>query len=167
MTVGGLVSALAACSPTAAVQHPGPPPAVSATAFPRQEEMRDHLAGLATAGRFTGTVLVARGDHRFETALGLADRAHDEPDTVGTRYRLGSVTTQFTAATVLVLQAQHRLAVPDRICRYLPDCPASWSAITIEQLLTHTSGIPDYLVVLSNDEATDVLTVAQQLAALA
>jgi CubicO group peptidase (beta-lactamase class C family) len=45
---------------------------------------------------------------------------------------------------VLILQEQGKLAVGDRVCVHLPGCPATWRAITVEQLLTHTSGLWDY-----------------------
>ena len=45
---------------------------------------------------------------------------------------------------ILLLQHQGRLNVHDKLCRYMDGCPAAWSSITLEQLLTHTSGIPDY-----------------------
>jgi CubicO group peptidase (beta-lactamase class C family) len=59
-----------------------------------------------------------------------------------TRYRLASVTKQFTAAAILILQQQGRLQLKDSVRQYLWDAPASWANITIRDLLTHTSGFP-------------------------
>jgi CubicO group peptidase (beta-lactamase class C family) len=59
-----------------------------------------------------------------------------------TRYRLASVTKQFTAAAILILQQQGRLRLKDSVRQYLGDAPASWANITIRDLLTHTSGFP-------------------------
>jgi CubicO group peptidase (beta-lactamase class C family) len=84
-----------------------------------------------------GTVLLSKG-------YGLADREHKTPNTTSTRFRLGSITKQFTAMAILILQAQGKLNVKDFICNYLADCPSTWKAITIHHLLTHTSGIPNY-----------------------
>jgi CubicO group peptidase (beta-lactamase class C family) len=53
------------------------------------------------------------------------------------------VTKQFTALAVLILQAQGRLDPGRHVCTYLPSCPPDWEEITIHQLLTHTSGLPD------------------------
>ena len=104
-----------------------------------------YLDGLAARGMLTGTVLVTRGGMSYTAAFGYADRAARTPDTDQTEYRLGSVSKQFTAMGVLLLAARHRLTVTGRLCRYLPGCPARWGAITIADLLDHTSGVPDYL----------------------
>ena len=64
-----------------------------------------------------------------------------QPDMV---FRVGSVTKEFTSACVLLLAEQGRLRLDDDIAKYLPDYPAGGRRITIEQLLTHTSGIRSY-----------------------
>ncbi len=61
-----------------------------------------------------------------------------------TRFRIGSITKQFTAMAILILQERGKLHVTDHICLYIPACPQDWQPITIAQLLTHSSGIPDY-----------------------
>ncbi|HEU0292915.1 MAG TPA: serine hydrolase domain-containing protein [Anaerolineales bacterium] len=94
---------------------------------------------------FTGAVLVARnGEVLLSQGYGLADRDKNLPNTPQTKYRLGSITKQFTAMAILMLQAQDKLKVQDPVCRYIPECPALWQDITIHHLLTHTSGIPDF-----------------------
>jgi len=57
-------------------------------------------------------------------------------------FRLASITKQFTATAILMLQERGKLNVNDPFCKYLTDCPAAWQPITIRQLLTMTSGIP-------------------------
>lgn len=64
----------------------------------------------------------------------------DRPDTV---FRIGSITKQFTALAIMQLQYWRRLHVGDHICSYIPGCPHKWRDITIYELLTHTSGMPD------------------------
>lgn len=113
--------------------------------FPVVRQISGYLDRLSAQGRLSGTVLVTRSGMSYTAAFGFADRRTRAPNTVRTEFRLGSVSKQFTAMGVLLLQARHRLNVSDRICRYLPGCPGRWRAITIEELLTHTSGIPDYL----------------------
>jgi CubicO group peptidase (beta-lactamase class C family) len=76
---------------------------------------------------------------------GLADREKKTPNTTQTRYRIYSITKQFTAMAILMLQERGKLNVQDPICKYIPDCPAAWKEITIHHLLTHTSGIPDFI----------------------
>jgi CubicO group peptidase (beta-lactamase class C family) len=63
------------------------------------------------------------------------------PDMV---FELGSITKQFTAAAILLLQERGQLRVEDDITKYLPDFPTHGKTITLENLLTHTSGIPTY-----------------------
>jgi CubicO group peptidase (beta-lactamase class C family) len=93
---------------------------------------------------FRGTVLVGiDGKIVFEKAYGLGDDEWDVNNTVHTKFRIASLTKQFTAACILLLQERGRLNVHDPMSRYLPGLPAAWQAITLHQLLTHTSGIPN------------------------
>jgi CubicO group peptidase (beta-lactamase class C family) len=65
-------------------------------------------------------------------------------NTPDTKFRLGSITKQFTAASILLLEERGKLKIDDRVKTYLPDAPMSWDRITIYNLLTHTSGIPNF-----------------------
>ncbi len=104
-----------------------------------------YLSKLVKAKLFSGSVLMARnGTVILSKGYGEADRKKHWVNTAQTKFRLGSLTKQFTAMAILILQAQGKLNVRDRICTYLSNCPTSWQAITIHQLLTHTSGIPDF-----------------------
>lgn len=94
---------------------------------------------------FSGSVLIAQdGEVLFSDGFGRADREASIPNKPQTKFRLGSITKQFTAAAILLLQEQGKLDVQDAICDYLSDCPPAWEAITIHHLLTHTSGIPNF-----------------------
>jgi CubicO group peptidase (beta-lactamase class C family) len=94
---------------------------------------------------FSGTVLVAtNGEVVFAKGYGLANREHDIPNTTNTIFRLASVSKQFTAMGILILQDEHKLNVTNLISQYLDDCPAAWRNITIHHLLTHTSGIINF-----------------------
>src|SRR5580700_1365508 len=94
---------------------------------------------------FMGTALVARGNQvLFSKGYGSADLEWDVPNTPNTKFRLGSVTKQFTAASILLLEERGKLHVEDAVKKYLPDAPAAWDKITIFNLLTHTSGIPNF-----------------------
>jgi CubicO group peptidase (beta-lactamase class C family) len=57
---------------------------------------------------------------------------------------LGSITKQFSAAAIMLLQERGKLSVQDPICKYIDNCPSVWSEITIHHLLSHTSGIPNF-----------------------
>lgn len=93
---------------------------------------------------FSGDVLIARdGEIVTQHAYGPANWRRHLPNTLGTAFRIGSITKQFTALAILLLQQWGKLRIGDRICSYIPRCPKTWRAITIYELLTHTSGIPD------------------------
>jgi CubicO group peptidase (beta-lactamase class C family) len=94
---------------------------------------------------FMGSVLVARDKEViFSKGYGFADVEWDVANSPGTKFRLGSVTKQFTAASILLLEERGRLSVNDPVKKYMPDAPAAWDQITIMHLLTHTSGIPNF-----------------------
>jgi CubicO group peptidase (beta-lactamase class C family) len=94
---------------------------------------------------FMGTVLVARGaDIVFNKAYGSANVELGVPNAPTTKFRLGSITKQFTAASILLLEEQGKLGLEDPIRKHMPDAPAAWEAITLYHLLTHTSGITNF-----------------------
>jgi CubicO group peptidase (beta-lactamase class C family) len=90
-------------------------------------------------------VLVARDGHLlFSHGYGLADREKQIPATPQTRFRIGSVTKQFTAAAILHLAQEGKLSIDDPLSKYFPDYPGG-NKITLRHLLTHTSGLHNYL----------------------
>jgi len=94
---------------------------------------------------FMGSVLVARGpDVILSKGYGSANLEWDVPNTPSTKFRLGSITKQFTAASILLLEERGKLKLDDPIKTFVPDAPAAWDRITIFNLLTHTSGIPNF-----------------------
>jgi CubicO group peptidase (beta-lactamase class C family) len=99
-----------------------------------------------TANRqFMGSVLVARGAQvLLDKGYGFANLEWDVPDSPATKFRLGSITKQFTAASILLLQERGKLNVEDPVTKYMTDAPAAWDKIIIYHLLTHTSGIPSF-----------------------
>jgi CubicO group peptidase (beta-lactamase class C family) len=98
-----------------------------------------------TNKQFMGSVLVARGDQvLFSKGYGSANLEWGIPDTPNTKFRLGSITKQFTAASILLLEQRGKLKVEDPIKKYLPDAPAAWDKMTIFNVLTHTAGIPNF-----------------------
>lgn len=93
-------------------------------------------------GLFMGAVLVAHGDEVvFERAYGEADLEWHIPNSMDTRFRIASITKQFTAAAILLLEEQGRLRLSDTVIEFVPDLPEAWREVTIFQLLTHTSGV--------------------------
>lgn len=111
------------------------------------------------------TVIVVKdGKTVLRRAYGMADTAKGVKMTPEMALRLGSITKQFTATAILMLHEEGKLSVDDDITKHLPDYPSKGKRITIEHLLTHTSGIasytgkPGYMA----DMARDV-TVAQMI----
>jgi CubicO group peptidase (beta-lactamase class C family) len=92
-----------------------------------------------------GTVIVARdGAPVYRAARGMASLelgVRMQPDSI---LRIGSVTKQFTSAAVMMLAEQGKLALDDEITKFFPDYPTQGRRITVEHLLTHTSGIRSY-----------------------
>jgi CubicO group peptidase (beta-lactamase class C family) len=134
---------------TANTIQPSPPSATDTLAPPSDRDITSkadtYLSKLVKAKLFSGSVLIARNGKVFlSKGYGEADREKHLVNTAQTKFRIASLTKQFTAMAILILQTQGKLNVRDRICTYLSNCPASWQAITIHQLLTHTSGIPDF-----------------------
>jgi len=103
------------------------------------------LRSLTAKGQFQGTVLVARkGTILLKKGYGLADAQSGTPNRASTRFSIGSITKQFTAMAILQLKEQGKLSTQDLLCEYVDGCPSAWRPITLQMLLTHTSGIPDF-----------------------
>ena len=94
---------------------------------------------------FMGAVLVARGpDVILSKGYGSANLEWDITNSPATKFRLGSITKQFTAASILLLEERGKLRLDDPIKKYVSEAPAAWDPITIFHLLTHSSGIPNF-----------------------
>ena len=106
-----------------------------------------YIKKLVAADAFSGTVLVARnGTTIFTGAYGLASIAYKAPNRIDTKFNLGSMNKMFTAVAVCQLAEQGKLAFTDPIGKHLTDYPNKTVAdkVTIDHLLTHSSGIGDY-----------------------
>lgn len=94
--------------------------------------------------QFSGTVLVVQGNKKvYEKSALYADREWMIPNSPKAKYRIGSVTKQFTAALILKLEEQGKLSVDDKLSKYFPGYPKA-DSVTIHMMLNHTSGIPNY-----------------------
>jgi CubicO group peptidase (beta-lactamase class C family) len=95
--------------------------------------------------RFQGSVLVAKGGKiLLSKGYGMANEEHEVPNKGNTKFRLGSITKQFTAVSILQLQEKGKLNVQDSITKYIPNSPEAWKPVTIHHLLSHTGGVPSY-----------------------
>jgi CubicO group peptidase (beta-lactamase class C family) len=132
--LAGLAAARANADP------PTEPPSQETIAAKADEYCRAQVA----VNRFSGAVLVAKGDQvLFAKGYGLANIERQVPITPQTKFRLGSITKQFTAMAILILAEQGKLSVDDPTSKHV-ECPEAWKDVTIHHLLTHTSGIPSF-----------------------
>jgi len=98
------------------------------------------------AGKVAGAsvVVAQKGQTILAQSFGQADLELDVPMPADASFEIGSVTKQFTAASILLLAERGKLAIDDEMTKYLPDFPTHGQRITIRHLLTHTSGIKGY-----------------------
>lgn len=97
---------------------------------------------LATPGCAVG--VEENGDLRFARAYGAADLEHDITNDVSTIFEIGSVSKQFAAVAVLLLARDGKLSLTDDVRKHIPELPEYGEPITIDHLLTHTSGLRDW-----------------------
>ena len=94
-------------------------------------------------GLLMGNLLVAeKGKVVYQRSFGLRDIANNQPNTPASAFGLASISKAFTATAVLQLKEKGKLGLDDRFAHYFPDFP--FPDITLRQLLTHTSGLPEY-----------------------
>ncbi|MFD1605415.1 serine hydrolase domain-containing protein [Flavobacterium artemisiae] len=111
----------------------------------------------------------------FSKAYGMADLEHNVPLTLTSKIEAGSVSKQFTAAAILLLEQQGKLALNDDVRKYIPELPDYGSIITLEQMMHHTSGIKDWGSIagltgwgrttktFTNDDALEIITSQKNL----
>ncbi len=117
----------------------------SAPPEPVAASLERYLTARADLGRFSGAVLVAQRDRvLFRKGYGFADVAAKTPYGPGTRHAVASITKMFTAMATLKLRDAGKLALDDSVCLHLSPCPDAWKPVTVQHLMRHTSGIPDY-----------------------
>lgn len=96
-------------------------------------------------GSFNGAVLVAsKGKILYDTAMGYADFISRRKLDTGSVFYLASLSKQFTAMGIMLLENRHRLSYKDPVIKYIPELPEYAKEITIQNLLNHTSGLKDY-----------------------
>ncbi len=113
--------------------------------FPKDKSVRidSILSFFYQRGAFNGSVLIKKeGKILLSKSYGLADKEKNIPASDTTQYRIGSLTKTFTSLLIMQLVAENKLSLQDTVGKYLP--AFVHKSITIQQLLTHTSGIPSY-----------------------
>ncbi|MBL8776432.1 MAG: beta-lactamase family protein [Acidimicrobiales bacterium] len=153
-----------ASSTTAPVFEPDDPSAAEASAA-----VAEIVAGEGDDGEPGCAVsAVVDGEVVFEGGYGTADLATGEAIDAATTFDIASVSKQFTAAAVYLLADRGELSLDDEVHEHLPELPDYGAAITLDDLVHHTSGLTDYTELLAEDfDDTDVTTTAQALEALA
>jgi CubicO group peptidase (beta-lactamase class C family) len=109
------------------------------------DRMEQIVRSYSDSHQFMGSVLVAQGDQVvFEKSYGGVNLEWNVPNSSLTKFRIGSMTKQFTAASILLMEERGKLSTDDFVKKFMPDAPPAWDKITIYNLLTHTSGIPSF-----------------------
>lgn len=172
--LAGLAVGLSACSeptppqvlnpPAEPIPAPfSPPPMQSAWPSLDAQAKATIAAGLAPGLSLT---VMRNGMWLYSKGFGLANISRNATMTPQTMFRIGSVSKQFTAAAIMMLSEQRMLALTDPLALYLPQFPRA-AEITIAQLLSHTSGLGDYLAGVYPVERRRSYSTDELLAAIA
>ncbi|MFI5805485.1 serine hydrolase domain-containing protein [Streptomyces sp. NPDC051561] len=130
-------------TPATASQHTPGPGTTALRPGPDTKALRDALAGLPNADTTAALVRVGGNGADWRGSSGVHDLTTHRPADPNARFRAGSVTKVFTAATVLRLAAEGKVDLDRPARSYLPaEIPASYDKVTVRQLLNHTHGIP-------------------------
>ena len=133
----------------------------SATPEDRLEALDRWLQSLYDSKRFNGTVLIGDSERiLFSKTYGFEDPEFTSALTESSAFNLASVSKQFTAMAILLLEHEGTLSVSDRLRDHVPEMDI-YPEITIEQLLHHTSGIADYMRLAIKHKADRELTRPQ------
>jgi len=101
-----------------------------------------------TSAPGAAVVVTLKGEPIFLKGYGLADVEHNIPITPDTKFNLASVTKQFVAFAVLLLEKEGKLGLDDDVRKHLPELPAFSPAVTLRHLLNHTSGLWEYSTIM-------------------
>lgn len=108
------------------------------------QSLEAYMQAQVSVKHFSGTVLVMSHDKvLLEKGYGMADMEWNIPNSPQSKFRIGSITKQFTAAAILQLEEQGKLSVDDKLSKYIPGYPKG-DSVTLRMLLNHTSGIANY-----------------------
>ena len=109
------------------------------------DQLNEVVTSYTKDNAFMGTVLVVRGNQVvMSKGYGMASLEWGISNAPDVKFRLGSLTKQFTATLILLLQQDGKLNIADPVSKYLPDAPKAWEKVTLANLLGHTSGIPNF-----------------------
>jgi CubicO group peptidase (beta-lactamase class C family) len=132
-----------------------------------EQKLDEYLTAAQQVYQFSGTALVAKdGKVILAKGYGMADREKAIPNTVDTRFQIGSVTKLFTATGIMQLVAAGKIKLDDPAVKYLTDFPkGTWDKITIRHLLCHQSGIHNYTEIAGlMEKRSEPLTIPELVA---
>lgn len=110
------------------------------------KDVQDSVQALVRGGSVPGALLFVRqGDRSYTVTAGYAEKANETPMRAGDTFPIGSTTKTFTAVLVMRLVAQGKIALDDPVSKYLPGLLPDGKRITIRMLLSHTSGLPEFV----------------------
>lgn len=117
---------------------------VASNAF--ADKVDDYIKAQMTEKHIPGAAvsIIKNGRVKKMKGYGLANVELNVPVTKNTVFEIGSVSKQMTAAAIMLLVREGKVNLDEKISKYLPDTPESWSNVTVRHLLTHTSGIKSY-----------------------
>ncbi|WP_018622013.1 serine hydrolase [Spirosoma luteum] len=126
------------------------------SAQPIPKKLDEYLTSAHQANHFNGVALVAqKGKILCHKAYGYSHVNNQTPNDTATRFPILSITKSFTSTLILMLQEQGKLSVQDNLSTYFPDFP-NGDSITIHHLLTHTSGLFDYMSLIDEGDSAIV-----------
>lgn len=130
------------------------------------QELDQFFENLHQQQAFNGNILIAQaGEVIYENSFGFSDIRTKDPLTAESVFNLASVTKQFTAMAILLLQRQGKLSVEDNFSKYLPELE-SYKGIRVQDLITHQSGLPSYMVVMDEKWDKNVIATNKEVIAL-
>jgi D-alanyl-D-alanine carboxypeptidase len=132
----------------------------------RLKEIENLLDKAVAADTFSGAVLVARGGVPvFKKAYGFANQEKRLANRTDTKFNLASMNKMFTSVAIAQLAERGKLSFDDTVARHLPDYPNREVAakVTIHQLLTHTSGLGNYMTDAWSAKRAEIKTVSDLL----
>jgi len=116
-------------------------------------EMDDKIRGYMSDNNIPGGLIAVaqKGEIVELHTYGDANVELSVPVNANSRFEIGSISKQFVAVAALQLVEEGKLSLDDKIHKYIPSLPGDWAGVTVHQLLTHTSGIPDYEEIYTYD----------------
>ncbi len=125
-------------------------------AQPLPEKLDEYLTSANRMYHFDGVALIAqKGNFLLHKAYGVRNAELKAPNDIATRFPILSITKSFTSTLILMLQEQGKLSLEDKLTNYFPDFPKG-DSIRLHHLLTHTSGIFDYMSLIDEEDSAIV-----------